>query len=75
MTAQFEVKSERGTWNGKGDLKAALKVVEENQSPNEHLRDMALEILEDQMNGLEVGEKIMFNWACSVLVVKVERIK
>lgn len=73
MTAQFEVKSERGTWSGKGDLSTALEVVKSNQSPNEHLRDMALEILEDQMNGLEVGERIMFNWACSVLDVKVER--
>lgn len=73
MTAQFEVKAERGEWSGKGDLKAALEVVTANQSPNEHLRDMALEILEDQMTGLEVGERIAYNWACSVLDVMVKR--
>lgn len=35
---------------------------------------MAAEILENQMKNLEVGDKLMFNWACSVLNIKVERI-
>lgn len=39
-----------------------------------HLVPMASDILKTQMEGLEVGDKLMFNWACSVLNVKVERV-
>jgi hypothetical protein len=46
----------------------------EAKDENAHLVPMAAEILENQMKGLEVGGKLMFNWACSVLNIKVERV-
>ena len=39
-----------------------------------HLVPMASDILKTQMENLEVGDKLMFNWACSVLNIKVERV-
>lgn len=72
--AQFTVKAERGTWSGEGDLEGALEVLEANVRPeDEHLADMALDIIKGQMERLEVGGRLAYNWACSVLDAIVER--
>lgn len=39
-----------------------------------HLVPMASEILAEQMSRLNVGDKLAYNWACSVLNVVVERV-
>ena len=46
----------------------------ESKDEDAHLVPMASEILANQMEGLEVGGTLMFNWACSVLNIKVERV-
>jgi hypothetical protein len=75
MSAQFEVKAERGNWSGKGDLLEAVEVIEANvAAENEELAPMALDIIEKQMDGLEVGGTLAYNWACSVLDVMVKRV-
>lgn len=66
--AQFEVKAERGTWSGSGDSTETLAVMEANVRPEDaHLSEMALDIIETQMGNLEVGDRLAYNWACSVL--------
>lgn len=72
--ANFTVKAERGNWNGAGNLQQALAVMDANVRPEDaHLADMALDIIKTQMEGLEVGGSLAYNWACSVLDVMVER--
>lgn len=63
----FEVKA--GTINEV--IGAATKEATDSNAP---LVPMAAEILENQMKGLKVGDKLMFNWACTVMNVKVERV-
>jgi len=68
MAAQFAVEAERGNWSGSGDTTEALAVLEANVRPeDEPLADMALDIIAGQMANLEVGGKLAYNWACSVL--------
>lgn len=66
--AQFEVKAERGNWNGSGDAAAVIAIMENNVRPEDaHLAPMALEIIAEQMGNLENGGRLAYNWACSVL--------
>jgi hypothetical protein len=62
-------------WEVTGSIADVIaKVVAESKDEDAHLVPMAAEILTNQMETREVGDKLMFNWACSVLNVKVERI-
>lgn len=64
-----------GAWEVTGDTNAVIGAAVLNANDSDaHLLPMAAEILAEQMGRLEVGGKLMFNWACSVLNVKVERI-
>jgi hypothetical protein len=66
--AQFEVKAERGNWSGAGDTQQVLEVMDANIRPEDsHLAEMALDIIKTQMENLEVGGRLAYNWACSVL--------
>ena len=72
--AQYEVKAERGNWNGAGNLLEAVEVIEANVNPdNDDCNGLALEIIEHQMDRMKVGDRLAYNWACSVLDVIVER--
>lgn len=80
--AQFKAESESvrycrsgNAWEITGSLEEVIgQATLEAKDSEAHLVPMASEILENQMNNLEVGGTLMFNWACSVLNVKVERI-
>lgn len=63
----FEVKA--------GSINEVIGAATQDAKDSEaHLLPMASEILSNQMKNLEVGDKLMFNWACSVLNIKVERV-
>lgn len=75
MAAQFTVEAERGNWSGTGDSTAVLAIMDENiPAADQHLADMALEIIGNQMANLEIGGMLAYNWACSVLNAKVTRV-
>lgn len=58
-----------------GSINEVIGVVTlESEEGNANLVPMASEILADQMKGLKVGGTLAYNWACSVLNVKVERV-
>lgn len=62
-------------WEVTGSIQEVIgKAVLESKDEDGHLVPMAAEILANQMETREVGDKLMFNWACSVMNVKVERI-
>lgn len=62
-------------WEVVGSIEEVIgKVTLESLDADAHLVPMAAEILAEQMRTRKVGDKLMFNWACSVLNVKVERI-
>lgn len=62
-------------WEVTGSIQEVIgKAVLESKDEDGHLVPMAAEILANHMETREVGDKLMFNWSCSVLNVKVERI-
>jgi hypothetical protein len=62
-------------WEVVGSIEEVIgKATLESLDEDAHLVPMASEILAEQMRTREVGDKLMFNWACSVMNVKVERI-
>lgn len=80
--AQFKAIAEslRYSRSGKGfEVTGSIKEVVgaatlDSKDSNAHLVPMAAEILANQMKGLEVGGKLAYNWACSVMNVIVERV-
>lgn len=76
-----EAEVARSTRSGKGFEVKAGSITEvigaatlEALESDAHLVPMASDILKTQMENLEVGGKLMFNWACTVMNVKVERV-
>ncbi len=62
-------------WEVVGSVEEVIgKATLEARDCDAHLIPMAAEILANQMETREVGDKLMFNWACSVMNIKVERI-
>lgn len=75
MAAQFAVEAERGNWSGTGDAAAVLAIMEGHlPEADQHLAEMSLGIIGNQMANLEIGDMLAYNWACSVLDVKVTRV-
>jgi len=63
------------SWEVTGTIEEVIgKATLEARDSDAHLVPMAAEILAEQMRTREVGDKLMFNWACTVMNVKVERI-
>ena len=80
--AQFKAQSESVRYCRSGEAWEITGTVEEvigqatleAKDSEAHLVPMASEILANQMNQMEVGDTRAYNWACSVMNVKVERI-